>query len=203
MTPAGRKRRVTPGTLTGLAVLSLLLTAFSAWAYCLSAQGIFLTLSITWATVSYHLGARLLVGWLFQAWMGNRADCSRLWYQPRPWESRLYQRLKVRRWKGKMPAYRPESFSPALHTWDEIAQAMCQSELVHETGMLLSFCPLLAAKWAGAFPVFLATSVAAAAFDLSFVILQRYNRPRVLALALRKKRGASLGHARRRKEDIT
>lgn len=38
--------------------------------------------------------------------------------------------------------YRPDTFSSKNHTWVEIAQAMCQSELVHETNIVFSFVPL-------------------------------------------------------------
>ena len=66
------------------------------------------------------------------------------------------------------------------HTWDEIAQAMCQAELVHETIVILSFLPILAGIRFGAYPVFIITSVLAAAFDMMFVIMQRYNGPRIV-----------------------
>ena len=79
-----------------------------------------------------------------------------------------------------MPSYEPELFDPQKHTWNEIAQAMCQAELVHETITFLSFVPVLFAIWFGQLPVFLITSLLAAAFDMQFVILQRFNRPRVV-----------------------
>ncbi len=86
-----------------------------------------------------------------------------------------------------MPTFNPEVFSYKKHSWDEIAQAMCQSELVHETNMILSFVPLIAFKWFGSFYVFLITSVCGAVFDLIFVIMQRYNRTRVIKIILRKR----------------
>ena len=73
-----------------------------------------------------------------------------------------------------------ENFSIKKHTWHEIAQAMCQAELVHETNMALGFLPLIAVRWFGAFYVFLITSVCGALFDFVFVIMQRYNRTRVV-----------------------
>lgn len=86
-----------------------------------------------------------------------------------------------------MPAYNPETFSPKNHTWDEIAQAMCQSELVHETNMVLSFVPLIAARWFGSFYVFLLTSICGCIFDLVFVIMQRYNRARIIKIFSKKR----------------
>ena len=81
-----------------------------------------------------------------------------------------------------MPTYDPSLFDPKLHSWEEIAQAMCQAELVHETIVVLSFLPLLGAIPFGSFGVFLITSVLAALYDLSFVIMQRFNRPRIMKL---------------------
>ena len=145
-------------------------------------RGIYLSLAITFGTIAFHLGIRLLIGWMYNVKMGNRADYTKNWYQLRPWEKKLYQLLKVKKWKGKMPVYEPELFSPEKHTWDEIAQAMCQSELVHETNAVFSFLPLIASVWFGSFPVFLLTSIGGAVFDLLFVVMQRYNRPRILKM---------------------
>lgn len=151
-------------------------------------RDIYLTLAITFGTTAYHLGMRLSVGWLYNMIMKNRADYTKKWFQIYSWENRLYQLLKVKKWKNKLPAYNPELFSIKEHTWHEIAQAMCQAELVHETNMALSFLPLIAVRWFGAFPVFLITSVCGALFDFVFVIMQRYNRTRVVRMALKERK---------------
>ena len=44
---------------------------------------------------------------------------------------------------------------------------------------------IIASIWFNSFWVFLITSVAGALFDLMFVIMQRYNRPRVIRMAKR------------------
>ena len=174
-----------PKLVRNTALLCLALSAACAALFAAGSGGIWLTLAVTFGTAAYHLGVRLLVGRAFDTWMGNRADLSRRWYQPRPWEAKLYRLLRVKSWKDRMPTFYPDEFSPDRHTWDEIAQVMCQSELVHETNVVMSFLPLLAAVPFGAFWVFFLTSLGGALFDLSLVILQRYNRPRVVRLAQR------------------
>ena len=67
----------------------------------------------------------------------------------------------------------------------EIAQAMCQAEVVHEIIFLLSFAPIGMIPTFGAAPVFIITSLLAACIDLAFVILQRYSRPRILKISRR------------------
>ena len=173
--------------MNAMAVLSFLGTVLAALLFHGSGRGLYLTLAITFGTTFYHFGMRLLVGLIYNAIMKNRADYTKWWYQIRPWEQKLYRFLCVKTWKSKMPTYNPEIFSREKHSWDEIAQAMCQSELVHETNVVISFVPVVFSVWFGEFWVFFITSVCGALFDLMFVIMQRYNRPRVVKAALRQK----------------
>lgn len=161
------------------AVISFLLTLLFA-GLCAAGFHWAISFAITFGTCFYHFAMRLIVGYFLDRTMKNRADYSRQWYQLRPFENKLYRALKVKKWKGNMPTYAPQVFDPKLHTWDEIAQAMCQAEIVHEVIVVLSFLPLLAAIPFGAFPVFLITSLLAAVYDLTFVIMQRFNRPRII-----------------------
>lgn len=170
-------KRFTTASLLGALAAYLLYRVFHL--------GVYQSLSITFGTAAYHFGMRLLVGLAYDRRMKNQADYTRKWFRPHPWEGRLYGLLRVKSWKGKLPTYVPESFSREKHTWNEIAQATCQAELVHETICVLSFVPLAFVPWLGAFWVFLLTSVCSALFDLSFVIVQRYNRPRLIKLAER------------------
>lgn len=136
--------------------------------------------AITFGTCFYHFSMRLTVGHIINYKMHNRADYTKQWYQQHPLESAVYTFLRVKKWKANMPTYSPSVFDPKQHSWEEIVQAMCQAEIVHEVILVLSFLPLLAAIPFGAFYVFLFTSTAAALYDLSFVIMQRYNRPRII-----------------------
>ena len=85
-----------------------------------------------------------------------------------------------------MPTYDSSLFDPKLHTWDEIAQAMCHAEIVHESIAVLSFLPIIAGIWFGAYPVFIITSIIAAIIDMMFVMMQRYNRNRIMKIVMRK-----------------
>ena len=174
-------------------ILKLLAAFFSAGTiafailYAQTAGSIWLTLAITFGTFAYHFIMRLLIGLIFNTVMRNHADYTRRWYQVGKLETALYEKLRVQRWKGKMPAYHPALFDPRVHSWDEIAQAMCQAELVHETIALLSFLPIAAGLRFGAYPVFIVTSVLSAGYDLLFVMMQRYNRQRIMVLRERKR----------------
>ncbi len=82
-----------------------------------------------------------------------------------------------------MPTYNPDDFSLKKHTASEILKTMCVSELVHESIVVFSFAPLLVVPVFGEFWVFFLTSLTAACYDMLFVLLQRYNRPRMQYLA--------------------
>ena len=161
----------------GTAVLSVL--------YKGTGNKLFLSLAITFGTFAYHFVMRLLVGGVYAMSMKNRANIKKRWYRVGAREMALYEKLQVKKWKRGMPTYDPALFDPRLHTWDEIAQAMCQAELVHETIAVLSFLPIAAGARFGDYPVFIITSVLAAACDTMFVIMQRYNRQRVMKLLRR------------------
>ena len=166
------------------AAVSISLALLCGILYYILPFKVLLTLAISAGTTAYHFWMRLTVGTAIHALKHNRFNYRRRWFRPFPFEASLYCRLHVRQWKDKLPTYDPDIFSTQTHSWDEIAQAMCQAEIVHEVIILLSFLPLFAARWFGAFGVFLITSLLAAGYDLLFVILQRYNRPRVIRVAL-------------------
>lgn len=144
-----------------------------------------LSITITAWTISYHLLMRLAVGWIVNRIMHNQANCYHTWFKLKKFEIILYRFLKIRKWKGKMPTYSPELFDSSMHSHMEIAQAMCQAEIVHECIIVLSFLPVILTIFFDNFWIFLLTSLAAALFDLLFVMMQRFNRPRILRIAER------------------
>jgi len=101
-------------------------------------------------------------------------------------EMAFYEKLGIKNWKRRMPTYDHTLFDPRIHTWAEIAQAMCQAELIHEAIVLLSFLPIAEGIWFGAYPIFIVTSVLAAGCDMLFVMMQRYNCHRVMKLLKRR-----------------
>lgn len=165
-----------------ISVVSVLFTIVCLCTYCIWNNDILYSFAVAFGTVAYHFLMRLSVGGIFNIFMKNKADYSNKWYQCSKWEQKLFKRLNVRRWKNRMPTFNPESFNPQKHSWDEIAQAMCQAELVHEVIIVLSFIPIIFSIWFGGLFVFIITSLFAALFDIIFVIMQRYNRSRIMRL---------------------
>ena len=144
----------------------------------------FLPLAITFGTTCYHFAMRLLVG----ALIPNRFDYQRPWFQLWQFETKLYQKLRLKKWKTQMPTYNPKLFSLEDNSLEQIACNMCQAEVVHEIIIPLSFIPLLFSSVLDGFWPFLITSILAAGFDSLFVMLQRFNRPRIIKMLERQAR---------------
>ena len=168
--------------IKSLTIISFCLFIISIILFTAMNNGIVLSFAITFGTFFYHFSMRILVGTIVNKIMKNKADYNKKWFKVGDFEVKIYEFLNVKQWKVKSLSYEPDLFDKSKHTWDEIAQAMCQAEIVHEIIVVLSFLPIFASLLFGEFFVFLLTSIFSALFDFSFVILQRYNRPRILRL---------------------
>ena len=142
----------------------------------------FYSLFVTSLTIFYHFSMRLIVGYLIDSIFHNKINYKKSWFNQRNFEKKAYNVLRVKLWKDKMPTYSPDTFNAKKHSLDEIVGAMCQSEIVHEINVIISFVPLLFSMAFGSFMAFLITSIIAAIFDLCFVIMQRFNRPRLVRI---------------------
>ena len=179
------KQVMEKGTLLFLALSVICLTGWLILGY-----GVLLTLFITFATFLYHLAIRLAVGGILNKLTAGGVDYKSAWFRQSRFEAVLYRMLKVHKWKRKLPTYIPENFSLKENTPEQLASNMCCAELVHEINVAVSFVPVILSIVIPALRdtiiVFVLTSVAAALFDLLFVIIQRYNRPRILQMAERR-----------------
>ena len=162
-----------------------LATVVLAIAYHFFPKDWVLSAAITTGTTFYHFAMRLMVGAIVPRCVHE--PMKRYWFHQKSFEPQLYAALRVKQWKDHMPTYDPASFSLRQHCMEEIVHNTCVSEAVHEVIVLLSFIPLLFTFLWDAFPVFLITSALAAAFDSCFIIMQRYNRPRLLHILKKRK----------------
>lgn len=157
-------------------------TIIFAILYKNSSIDVFFTLSITFGTISYHFLMRLTVGYIIDGIFHNKFDYNKPCFREKKFEKPLYKILKVKKWKEKMPTFSPETFDLKNHSLEEMASAMCQAEIVHFIIIILSFVPMFTIFiWGGFWPFFI-TSVLSAILDSLFLIIQRYNRPRILKM---------------------
>lgn len=140
------------------------------------------TAAVTCGVIAYHMLIRFMSPVILQCFFHKQYDYRAWWFQQRKWEPSIYCFLKVKKWKRNIISYDPSEFSLRVHSLEEVVNNMCHAEAAHELIVLLSFTTLLFSIPFRAFPAFLITAIMAACMDMIFVIIQRYNRPRLMRL---------------------
>lgn len=138
------------------------------------------TITITIGITLYHFVMRLLVGTIIDLIMKNRANYKNMWFREKCFEKKLYDLIRVRAWKKYLPTYNPDTFDTSKKTIIEIIGSTCQAEIVHEVIMVLSLLPIIFIPLLGGISAVIVTSILAMLFDGLFVILQRYNRIKLI-----------------------
>lgn len=165
-------------SITIIFVLTLIVFTI---AFIITEIPILKTLAITFGTISYHFIMRLLVGYGANRILKNQVDYNHKWFKPHKFEKHIFKLLKVNKWKY-VPTYEPSLFDFEKHSKIEVIGAMCQAEIIHEIIMVLSFVPLALIPIFEGAAAFVVTSVLSCLFDSIFVIMQRYQRPKLIKI---------------------
>ena len=137
-------------------------------------------ITITIGITLYHFVMRLAVGTALDFIMKNKANYKNWWFREKRFECKLYKLIRVHKWKKYIPTYDPNTFDAKRKTVEELVGATCQAEVIHEIIMVLSLLPIASIPLLGGAEAMIITSVLSMMFDSLFVILQRYNRPKLV-----------------------
>ena len=129
--------------------------------------------------IVYHFWGRIIMGNVSKLLKINQ---NHWWFQEKKFEKPFYRFLRVKNWKGKALTYNPESFSLVEHSLDEVAAVMTKSEVDHWINEAISLFSIFISLLWGEFWIFALTAVLAMIFDAQFIVIQRYNRPRILRI---------------------
>lgn len=145
-----------------------------------------------WRAALYLAALGILAHPVGQALPRSCFDPQRFPYRCGPWEKngRIYERLGVRRWKNKVPDMSrllPDMVKKRLGQANtlRLIQETCAAECIHWWLLLLSvgILPLWRSPWC--WVLWLLYNLLG---NLPYIIIQRYNRPRLLRLAEKEKR---------------
>lgn len=178
----------TKKTMYLISAMSLVFMFTFFWLFVQTHNDVCYVMGITFMTVSYHLIVRLVIGTFLDVRFDNHIDSSKSWFEDSSMERAFYRVIGVKKWKDKLPTFDESLFSLKKHSLEDIIGASCQAEIVHEANIAASLLAILFAIPFGSIAVFIITSVLGALFDLLFVIIQRYNRPRLMRAAERQRR---------------
>lgn len=143
---------------------------------------VFVTLAITAMTTGYHFTIRLVIGSITAALKLSKFDPKAACYRERKFERKLYKALRVKKWKKFAPTYDKSLFS-LDNPPEDIVGEMCRAETTHWLCAAASLVSICFTIWFGSLPAFLITAILGAAVDMMFIVIQRYNRPRLMRLA--------------------
>lgn len=142
-------------------------------------NNIVLLTGIVTFTIMYHFWVRLIMGNVSKLFK-KHINYTQSFFKERKFEKKLYKFLRVKKWKGKALTYNPELFSLKDNSLEEIANTMCKSEIDHWINEVISLTTILfSIIWPQLFWAFFISAIIAMIFDSQFIIIQRYNRPRV------------------------
>lgn len=146
---------------------------------------VILWLGITAFTIMYHLWVRIIMGNVMKLFK-KHLNYNQAWFKEKSFEKKIYEILRVKKWKKKALTYNPELFYLKDNSLEEIANTMAKVELDHWVNELISLSTLLFGAIWGNLWIFMISAIAAMIFDGQFIVIQRYNRPRVTRILERK-----------------
>lgn len=144
---------------------------------------------ITAFTITYHFWVRIILGNVSKLFR-KHINYKQWWFKERKFEKKLYKILRVKEWKGKALTYNPEQFDLKENSLEKIANTMAKSEVDHWINEAISVSTMFFSLIWGKAWIFIITAIAAMIFDSQFIIIQRYNRPRIVKILEREKRNA-------------
>lgn len=150
-------------------------------------KGVIFWTGVVSFTIMYHFWVRIIMGNVSKLFQ-KHINYKHWWFQEKKFEKNLYKFLKVKDWKDKALTYNPESFSLKEHSLEEIANTMAKSEVDHWINEVISITTIFFSIPWGVFWLFLISAIGAMIFDSQFIIIQRYNRPRIVKLLERQNR---------------
>ena len=165
-----------------IAITAIIATmCFAIYYSNINKNSVILWTGVTAFTIMYHLWVRIIMGNVSKIFK-KHINYNQWWFKEKTFEKKFYEFLKVKKWKRKALTYNPELFSLKDYSLQEIANTMCKSEVDHWINEVISLSTLLFACAWGEFWIFLITAIAAMIFDAQFIVIQRYNRPRIIKI---------------------
>lgn len=164
--------------------LAMAAVSFTFYYGGFSQNAAFLWVGITAFTIMYHLWMRIIMGNVSKLFS---VQYTSLWFREKGFEKGLYKFLRVKKWKGKALTYRPELYDVKNCTLEDLANTTAKSELDHWINIIIALSTVLFGFIWGEMWIFAITAFLAAVFDSQFIVIQRYNRPRLVRLIKREK----------------
>ena len=138
-------------------------------------------------TIMYHFWVRIILGNVSKLFK-KKINYKQKWFQELKFEKSLYKLLHVKKWKDKAFTYNPRDFSLKDRTLEDILNTTAKSEVDHWINEAISVSTMFFGLIWGKPWLFIISALCAMIFDSQFIIIQRYNRPRLSKVIQRENR---------------
>lgn len=169
--------------LTALSAI-ILMTVFFVLNYYFNIEVLYI-IAIIFLIIGFQFGVRVIVGNVVPRFK-HKINVESKWFKTKSFEEKLFKKLNVKKWKNKVPVYDPEEFDFEKNTEDQLIINMCNAEIVHEVNILSGYISLIFVIFLGYVWLFFIGAILGTGMDLIFVIIQRFNRPRMIRYLNRK-----------------
>ena len=138
-------------------------------------------------TIMYHFWVRIIMGNVLKL-LKKHITYKQYFFKEKKFEKKFYELIKVKTWKDKVLTYAPAEFDLKINSLETVANNMAKAELDHWINSLISISTLVFGMIWGKMYLFIISALFAMVFESQFIILQRYNRPRVVKLIEREEK---------------
>lgn len=182
--PNGGKGIAMKKFVYGVSIVSMVLMFIFFISYFNTKSVNSLIFGVSMMTVCYHFVVRITITTLFNAFCTPEIiNPNERQFQQKGFEKGLYSKIRVRRWKNSFSSFDPHNFSLRFYSIDELIFEGCKAEMAHRICFFVGFLSLIFTVWFGAFTIYLTASVIGAIYDLAIIVVQRFNRPRLMRIA--------------------
>ncbi len=152
-----------------------------------SKNEVMLVFGVIMLNAGYQVITRLLAGTICEGVFENGINSSAEWFNTSEAEERLYGFLGIKYLKRNLPKFERTDFSLTRQSIQDIIDTGCEIEVEHEVNILVSMLGMLLTVPFGQTWVFVLFAVGAVLYDLLFIAVQRYNRPRLETVQLKRR----------------
>ena len=132
-------------------------------------------------TIMYHFWVRIIMGNVLKLFK-KHITYKQYFFREKKFEKKFYDFIKVKSWKDKVLTYAPQEFDLKANSLETVANNMAKAELDHWINSLISISTIFFGYISNVFWPFIVSAIFAMAFETQFIVLQRYNRPRVVKI---------------------
>lgn len=138
-------------------------------------------------TIMYHFWVRIIMGNVLKLFK-KHITYKQYFFKEKKFEKKFYDLIKVKSWKDKVLTYAPQEFDLKENSLETVANNMAKAELDHWINSLISISTISFGFISNLFWPFIVSAIFAMAFETQFIVLQRYNRPRVVKVIEREEK---------------